>query len=104
TTFQSTNVCLKPFAERMSKRGFSIKPLYLRPAVTIFQWATGLPWEKVLSTAEMEEGDLAMLILRTADNLRHIRALKRVFPESAQTAATAIELIMRDPVTMDYDM
>jgi hypothetical protein len=46
----------------------------------------------------MEEGDLAMLILRTADNLRHIRGLKDVFPEVAQTASVAIEKIMRDPV------
>ena len=48
--------------------------------------------------AEMEEGDLAMLILRTADNLRHIRDLGRVFPEAAASAARAIELILRDPV------
>jgi hypothetical protein len=51
----------------------------------------------------MEEGDLAMLILRTADNLRHIRTLKNVFPEAASTAATAIDLIMRYPVVMDYE-
>lgn len=104
TIFQSANIRLKPFAGHMSKRGFSTRPLYLRPAVTIFEWAAGRPWEKVLSTAAIEEGDLAMLILRTADNLRHIRTLKQVFPEAAQTAATAIELIMRDPVTMDYDL
>jgi hypothetical protein len=51
----------------------------------------------------MEEGDLAMLILRTADNLRHIRTLKNVFPEAAQAAAMAIDLIMRYPVVMDYE-
>ena len=48
----------------------------------------------------MEEGDLAMLILRTADNLRHIRNLKDVFPEAAATAAEAIDKIMREPVVM----
>jgi hypothetical protein len=44
-----------------------------------------------------------MLILRTADNLRHISTLGQVFPEAAAAAATAIALIMRNPVTMDYD-
>ena len=44
-----------------------------------------------------------MLILRTADNLRHIRALKQEFPEAAQTASKSIDLIMRDPVIMNYD-
>ena len=50
--------------------------------------------------AELEEGSLAMLILRTADNLRHIRNLKDVFPQAAATAAEAIDKIMREPVAM----
>ncbi|MFC1826112.1 helicase-related protein, partial [Thermodesulfobacteriota bacterium] len=103
TAFQAAQKHLTPFAKRMSKRGFDVRPLFLQPAATIFAWATGQPWEKVVATAEIEEGDLAMLILRTADNLRHIRSLGRVFPEAAQTAAAAIELLMREPVTMDYD-
>jgi len=41
-----------------------------------------------------------MLIFRTADNLRHIRNLKDVFPEAAETAAEAIDGIMREPVVM----
>ena len=62
-----------------------------------------MPWEKVLTIAKIEEGDLVMLILRTADNLRHIISLKNVFPEAASTAATAIDLILRYPVVMDYE-
>jgi superfamily II RNA helicase len=87
----------------MSKKGFETRPLILQPAATLYAWTTGLPWEKVLNIAKMEEGDLAMLILRTADNLRHIRTLKNVFPEVADSAATAIDLIMRYPVVMDYE-
>jgi superfamily II RNA helicase len=94
---------LLPFATLMTDRGFSVRPLFLRPAVTLYAWAIGQPWEKVLSIAETEEGDLAMLILRTADNLRHIRALAQVFPEAAETAKMSIDLIMRYPVEMDYD-
>jgi hypothetical protein len=39
-----------------------------------------------------------MLILRTADNLRHIRALTGVFPEAAETAGQAVEMILREPI------
>ena len=53
--------------------------------------------------AEIEEGNLAMLILRTADNLRHIRSLGRVFPSAAATAARGIESILRDPVVTFYE-
>ena len=82
----------------MAQGKFDVRPLQLRPAATIYAWALGQSWEIVLRIAEMEEGDLAMLIVRTADNLRHIRGLKDVFPEVAQTASVAIEKIMRDPV------
>ena len=95
---------LRPFAEHMAVRGFKAKSLFLLPALTIYSWASGNLWEDVLSISDTAEGNLAMLILRTADNLRHIEALKDVFPEAAQTAGKAIELIMRDPVIIDYDV
>jgi superfamily II RNA helicase len=102
-TFFNVKKSLSSFSARMSKKGFETRPLILQPAATLYSWATGMPWEKVLTIAKMEEGDLVMLILRTADNLRHIRTLKNVFPEAASTAATAIDLIMRYPVVMDYE-
>jgi len=89
---------LKPFAGKMLQRKFEVRSLQLRPAATLCAWAQGQPWEKVLRIAEIEEGNLAMLILRTADNLRHIRNLKDVFPEAAATAAQCIDLILREPV------
>lgn len=89
---------LKPFADKMNRQHFEVRPLQLRPAATVCAWAQGQPWEKAVRIAEIEEGNLAMLILRTADNLRHIRSLKQVFPEAAATAAKAIELILREPV------
>ena len=103
TTFRKVKTGLEPFAEQMTDRGFEVRPLFLRSAATLYAWAVGQSWEKVLSVANMEEGDLAMLILRTADNLRHVRTLTRVFPEAAKTSAKSIELIMRYPVVMDYD-
>jgi ATP-dependent RNA helicase HelY len=104
TTFRKVKTGLEPFAEQMTDRGFEVRPLFLRPAATLYAWAVGQSWEKVLSVSRMEEGDLAMLILRTADNLRHVRTLARVFPEAAKTSARSIELIMRYPVVMDYDI
>lgn len=89
---------LTPFANLMYKRGFDVRPLFMRPALTLFEWASGKTWDQVLKTSELAEGDLAMLVLRTADNLRHIRALRDVFPRAAENAGKAIELILRDPV------
>ncbi len=94
---------LREFVKLTMDWEFEIRPLYLKPAIAIYSWAAGVPWEEVVSTAEMAEGNLAMLILRTADNLRHIRNLADVFPEAAETAGKAIELILRDPVIAFYE-
>ena len=93
---------LRPFAESMQQSGFAVRPLFLRPAVTLYLWAAGQSWENVLEFSLLAEGDLAMLILRTADHLRHISALHSVFPEAAATATQATELILKDPV-VTYD-
>ena len=93
---------LRPFARQMLEQGFEARPLLLKPVVAIYAWAIGEPWEKVRGLAEVEEGDLVMLILRTADNLRHIRGLRQVFPEAAETADRSIDLILREPVVFDY--
>jgi len=102
-TFHRLNSGLRPFARRLQERGFGAVPLFLRPAATLHLWAKGTSWEEVLIVSEIEEGDLAMLILRTADNLRHVRGLVGVFPQAAAAAGTAIELILREPVVMDYE-
>ena len=93
---------LRPFARKMVQKQFEVRPLQLRPAATLCAWAREQPWEQVLRISEIEEGNLAMLILRTADNLRHIRSLKDVFPEAAATAARAVELILREPVINEF--
>ncbi len=89
---------ITPLATEMLKAGFLARPMFLRPANAIFAWAVGHPWARVLSIAQIAEGDLAMLILRTADNLRHVRALHQPFPDAAATAAKAIDLLLREPV------
>ncbi|MCP4688193.1 MAG: DEAD/DEAH box helicase [Desulfobacterales bacterium] len=95
--FRRVRQGLEPFMNRLRKKGFTARPLYPRPAAIIRAWASGVSWEEVCAGALMEEGDLTMLILRTADNLRHIRALAEEFPAAAKTADQAIELLMREP-------
>jgi ATP-dependent RNA helicase HelY len=91
---------LTPFAKKMAAGKFDVRPLLFRPVAAVHAWAQGMPWENVLEIAEQEEGDVAMLILRTADNLRHICNLRDVFPEAADSARKSIERIMREPVVM----
>jgi hypothetical protein len=82
----------------MSRRGFSPSELHFAPAITMYKWSAGVPWEAVVREAGIEEGDLANLVFRTADNLRHIATLKHVFPKQAQAASEAVDLIMKEPL------
>ena len=98
TAFLKMRKGLRPFSRDMFHQRFDVSPLFIRPAAAIYAWATGKEWTDVLTVLEMEEGDLAMLILRTADHLRHLRSLKDTFPEISQSADLAIDLILREPV------
>jgi len=92
---------LRGFAKYMQVSGFETRPLYYRPTVNMWAWASGWPWEKVIHAGQMAEGDLAMLVLRTADHLRHVRTLGRVFSPLAASAGEAVDLILREPVMPD---
>jgi len=92
---------LGPLVERKTVQGFEVRPVPFWPAATVYAWANGQPWERVLEIAGTAEGDLAMLVLRTADNLRQIAALTKVYPAIAQSALDAIAIILREPVLMD---
>jgi ATP-dependent RNA helicase HelY len=92
---------LTPLMERKVMGGFEARPIVLWPAATIYAWANGQPWEKVLEIGGMAEGDLAMLVTRTADNLRQIASLTKVYPAIARSALDAIDMILREPVAFD---
>jgi len=89
---------LLPLIERKTIHGFPVRPIPLWTAATIYAWAKGLDWERVLAVADMSEGDLAMLVSRTADNLRQITPLRDVYPAIAMTSTQSISLILREPV------
>ena len=92
---------LKGFSKHMQSRGFDTRQLFYRPALHMWAWASDRAWDKIIKSDQIAEGDLAMLVLRTADHLRHIKALSRVFAPMAATAKQAIDLILRDPVMPD---
>ena len=102
-TYRKVKKRLGPLSEALLRNGFDIRPPYLRPMATIYAWAKGHPWENVLHLSEMEAGNLVMLILRTADNLRHIGGLKHHFPEASASAKTAIDLLLKDPVVFEEE-
>ena len=82
-------------------RGFESPPIQLWPAAALFLWAKGIGWETLLSFARADEGDMASLIVRTIDHLRQVRNLMESHPGLAATAATAIDLLSREPVVVD---
>jgi ATP-dependent RNA helicase HelY len=92
---------LFPLIEKKTVQGFSVRPTPLWAAATIHAWARGLQWERVLGIADMTEGDLAMLVSRTADNLRQIASLTDVYPVIARTSTQAISMILREPAVFD---
>ena len=89
---------LERLRERLQAEGFETPPLPFWTVVTVYHWAQGLSWEQVREISGMDEGDLAMIILRTADHLRQIEALSQTHPQLAATAAEAIGLLLREPV------
>jgi superfamily II RNA helicase len=82
-------------------RGFESPPIQFWPAAALFLWAKGIGWETLLSFAPADEGDMASLIVRTIDHLRQVRNLMESHPGLAATAATAIDLLSREPVVVD---
>ncbi len=89
---------LQPFAARLEAAGFATHPLCFGVASVIYDWARGSDWDRIVDRTGIGEGDLAMLVLRTADNLRQIVSLHETHPEMAALAWNAREAILKEPV------
>jgi superfamily II RNA helicase len=89
---------IEPIRALKNKRGLESPPIQFWPAAAIFLWAEGTPWEQLLDFASIDEGDMASLIMRTADHLRQVTNLRETHSELASVAEKAIELIVREPV------
>ncbi len=98
-TYLNIRKKLRPFAMELMDAGFHARHLYLEPGVTVYAWANGQTWEKVVRTSGMAEGDIARLTLRTADHLRHLFDLHDTFPKLAATARIAMDRILKAPIT-----
>jgi superfamily II RNA helicase len=92
---------LQPLSKRMKAAGFTVTPLYLWTSSVIYDWARGGDWNDIIQEAGIADGDMAMLVLRTADNLRQITALKETHPEMASLAQRARETVLREPVIFE---
>ena len=97
-TFDGIVDCIRDFVTLKERRGFETPPLFFWPSAVLSMWARGVPWEILLELVAVGEGDLASLIMRTADHLRQVAALRETHPELAATAVQGIELILREPV------
>jgi len=92
---------LTDLAERLKAGGFPVAPLFLWPAVVIYEWAAGGDWNRIIRKIGIADGDMAMLIMRTADNLRQIASLRETHTETSALAAKAREAILREPVVFE---
>ncbi|MBW2675905.1 MAG: hypothetical protein JRD89_21320 [Deltaproteobacteria bacterium] len=90
-----------PFSKRMTEAGFDTAPLPLWVAAAIYGWASGAQWDHIIQRSKIADGDLAMLISRTADSLHQIASLKETHPQAAALAAAARRAILREPVVFD---
>jgi superfamily II RNA helicase len=91
---------LHPLRRRLRARGFVVQPLSFWPAAAIYFWIRGATWDDLMAVSGLDEGDLAMLIYRTADSLRQLEGLSQTHPRLAASATEAIELLLREPVVI----
>jgi ATP-dependent RNA helicase HelY len=84
--------------KRKSRAGFDDPVIFFWPSVALYMWTAGISWEELLSIVPIDEGDMASLVMRTADHLRQVANLADTHPELAGCAREAIEQVLREPV------
>ncbi|MGD9819823.1 MAG: ATP-dependent DNA helicase, partial [Desulfomonilaceae bacterium] len=89
---------LKPVVRMMSLRGFEAPTVMFWPAATVFLWSQEVDWEEINAHVSADEGDISMMLLRTADHLRQLLDLEKEEPIIASKALEAITQIMRPPL------
>ena len=89
---------VESLSQRMAGAGFETAPFPIWVAAASYDWAVGMDWDRVIQRSKMADGDLAMLISRTADSLHQIASLKESHPQVAARAAAARTAILREPV------
>jgi superfamily II RNA helicase len=62
------------------------------------RWAAGMDWATLVARTKAEEGDLVRLLSRTGEALLQVAHLREANPKAADTAYTAAEIVLREPV------
>ena len=88
----------EPIRLKKERAGFESPPMPQWAALALYRWAKGWDWNRMLETTQLDEGDLAMLIYRTADHLRQLAGLGETHPSLSEAARNAVKIIHRDPV------
>ena len=89
---------VRPLLRRLEAAGFPVARPYPAAGAAMYFWAQGRNWETIIRLTGIAEGDMATLVLRTADNLRQIASLQDSHPDVAACAWRAREAILREPV------
>ncbi len=87
-----------PLRTRLQQAGFDVPPMPFSAALTLYRWARGMDWDRLVELSGLDEGDLAMLIYRTADHLRQLEGLRETHPQLSNAAAEATSQVLRDQV------
>lgn len=61
-------------------------------------WADGASWAEIVRQTRAEEGDLFRMFSRTGEALLQVAGLYRTHRQAAQMAATAAEIVLREPI------
>jgi len=91
---------IREIVELKKQHGFSVPNLQFWPAAALYLWSMQRSWDDVQQLTGADEGDLAMLIFRTADNLRQLISLEETHPGLAGKARSCIQLLLREPVVL----
>ena len=92
---------ITPLVQRLNDAGFPVAALPFWTSVVLYHWARGVDWNLLTKAMKIADGDLTMLISRTADNLNQIASLKESHPKIAACAASARKTILREPVVFE---
>ena len=98
SSLRKISLTIRPLRQRLKAAGFETAKFYPSPGMSMYLWAGGKEWNEVIKETGIAEGDMATLVLRTADNLRQIASLKDTHPDVAACAQKAREVILREPV------
>jgi len=92
---------IEPIRALKRQRGFESPPLLFWPAVALSLWTGGMAWNALIEQVPVDEGDMASLLMRTADHLRQVANLRKTHPDLAGVAIRAVDRILREPVYFD---